>query len=167
MESADRGHLIPKRKIGEEADPEEYLICPDRKNFFKNTILHRHRKRCLARKKSADVRNNAIMNSLVFSACRQKYDKILNKMNLKDEVLNSLRKGDTATKEILKDILIFSCGDDLLKTMPIERSKYHVVVKMRKCARFVIEMRILNPTKYTDMLSYLRPDAFDNVIKAT
>lgn len=168
MESADREHLIPKRrKIGEEADPEEYLICPDCKNFFKKTVLHRHRKRCLAQKKSADIRSSAIMNSLVFSACRQKYGKTLNKMNLKDEVLNSMRKGDAATKEILKDILIFSWGDDLLKTMPTERSKYHLVAKMRRCARFVIEMRILNPTKYTDMLSCLKPDAFDHVIEAT
>ncbi|XP_068898893.1 uncharacterized protein [Tenebrio molitor] len=86
-------------------------------------------------------------------------------MNLKKEVLSKMR-GDNVAKEIMNDILIVSWGDDLLKKTPSNRSKYHLTAKMRRCANFVINMRIIDP-KYKDMLSCLKPEAFDDVIEAT
>jgi len=86
-------------------------------------------------------------------------------MRLK-QVLENMR-GDKVSEEIVKDILIFSWGDDLLKKSAADRSKYHLVAKMRRCANFVKQMREINPTRYTDMLSCLRTTAFFDVIEAT
>lgn len=166
MEAADRGNLIPKRrKIGENINSQDYSPCELCNVYLKKIYLHRHRKRCIARNTPVDPKSNAIMSSLVFAACRKKYGKILNRTNLKQEVLGNMR-GDNVSEEILNDVLIFSWGDDLLKKTPNNRSKYHLVAKMRRCANLVIQMRILNP-KYTDMLSILKPHAFDDVIEAT
>jgi hypothetical protein len=106
-----------------------------------------------------------VIDSFIYSACQKKYGKILDSMNLKKEVLSKMR-GDNVAKEIMNDILIVSWGDDLLKKTPSNRSKYHLTAKMRRCANFVINMRIIDP-KYKDMLSCLKPEAFDDVIEAT
>lgn len=55
----------------------------------------------------------------------------MNKTNLKEEVLGNMR-GDNVSEKILNDVLIFSWGDDFLKKTPNNRSKFHLVAKIRK-----------------------------------
>jgi hypothetical protein len=166
LEAGIRGHIIPKRRIrGQEADEDTYIICSHCKSYIKKIYLCRHEKRCFANTKTDCGRSHAVIDSFIYSACQKKYGKILDSMNLKKEVLSKMR-GDNVAKEIMNDILIVSWGDDLLKKTPSNRSKYHLTAKMRRCANFVINMRIIDP-KYKDMLSCLKPEAFDDVIEAT
>lgn len=167
LEFGLKGYIIPKRRIqGEEADETSHALCSHCKGYFKKQYLHRHVKRyCVARTENSEGRANAIMESMVFTACQKKYGDILNKMTLKNEVLKKMR-GDELAREVMEDILIISWGDDLLKKTPNARSKYHISAKMRRCANFIVAMRKLN-SKYTDMLSCLKPEAFDDVIEAT
>ncbi|XP_068901358.1 uncharacterized protein [Tenebrio molitor] len=166
LEAGIRGHIIPKRRIrGQEADEDTYIICSHCKSYIKKIYLCRHEKRCFANTKTDCGRSHAVIDSFIYSACQKKYGKILDSMNLKKEVLSKMR-GDNVAKEIMNDILIVSWGDDLLKKTPSNRSKYHLKAKMRRCANFVINMRIIDP-KYKDMLSCLKPEAFDDVIEAT
>lgn len=56
-------------------------------------------------------------------------------------------------------------GDDLLKKIKNKRSLYHISNILRECARFLLEMKKLIP--YTDMLSTLTPQSFENAVEAT
>ncbi|KAK4874171.1 hypothetical protein RN001_013531 [Aquatica leii] len=166
LEAGVRGHIIPKRRVlGQEADEDTYIVCTYCKSYLKKKYLCRHVKRCFANTETDSGRSHAVIDSFIYSACQKKYGKILNSMNLKKEVLSKMR-GDKVAKEIMNDILIISWGDDLLKKTPISRNKYHLTAKMRRCANFVINMRTIDP-KYKDMLSCLKPEAFDDVIEAT
>lgn len=118
MDSAINGRILPKRKIKhEEASAETHSFCPDCKTQLKLSYLSRHRKTCFAKKPNDDAdvaRKQEVMNSFIFVACQKKYGEVINKMFLKSEVLARMR-GDAVAQEILKDILILSWGDDLLK----------------------------------------------------
>ncbi|KAK4884810.1 hypothetical protein RN001_001081 [Aquatica leii] len=166
LEAGVRGHIIPKRRVlGQEADEDTYIVCTYCKSYLKKKYLCRHVKRCFANTETDSGRSHAVIDSFIYSACQKKYGKILNSMNLKKEVLSKMR-GDKVAKEIMNDILIISWGDDLLKNTPLSRNKYHLTAKMRRCANFVLNMRTIDP-KYKDMLSCLKPEAFDDVIEAT
>lgn len=166
MEAADHGDLIPKRRINKKVDSEEYYPCEHCKAYFMRKTLHRHQKKCIANNTEYDYKSSAVMGSTIFVARQKKYGKILNRLKVKEDVLANMR-GDSISEEILNDLLIFSWGDDLYKKTANDRGKYHLVAKMRRCARFVVEMRKLNPIKYTDMFSCLRTDAFFDSIEAT
>lgn len=165
--AALQGAIIPKRLIkNDKISQNTHIICPTCKSYFKKGYLFRHTKTCFAKNKKQNIseKQSAVMNSYIYSACHKKYGDILNKMHVKSEVLSRMRP-DNVAKEILNDILILSWGDDLLKKTPSHRSKYHITAKMRRCANFLIQMRLQNP-RYTNMLSCLRPDAFDDAIAA-
>lgn len=66
---------------------------------------------------------------------------------------------DNVAQEILRDIIIISWGEDLVKQKPNNTCKYHLSAKMRRCVNFLIEMRIINQ-RYNNMLSCMKPDAF-------
>lgn len=163
------GEIRPKRLMkDEEATDETHTFCPDCKSQLKKTYLSRHRKyACFAKKSNDDdsvERKQEVMNSYIYVACNKKYGNVISRMFLKSEVLAHMR-GDTTAEEILKDILILSWGEDLLKKTPTNRSKYHLSAKMRRCANFLIEMR-KSKSRYTNMISCLKPDAFDDVVQA-
>lgn len=42
---------------------------------------------------------------------------------------------------------------------------YHISNKIRECARFLLEMRQIET--YTDILSTLKPENFDDAVEAT
>lgn len=167
MDAAEHGFIIPKRLIkGEEITAETHIICSTCKSYFKKGYISRHKKACFAKSKDEDLvsRRSAVMDSYVYSACHRKLGSVLNQMHLKTEVLARMRP-DAITKEILGDILIISWGDDLLKKLPNHRSNYQVSAKMRRLANFLVQIRAQNP-RYSNLLSCLHPDAFDDVIAA-
>jgi hypothetical protein len=166
MKGSENGVIIPKRRSDKETTEDIYTLCPYCKGYFLKSFLVRHDKICPARKiQRSEGRSNALACSLVYMACQKEYGEVLNKLALKKEVLTRMR-GDKVAKEIMNDILIFSWGDDLLKKTPGQRSKYHITAKMRRCAIFVMSMREIDSTKYTDFLSCLDPSAFEDSIQA-
>ena len=168
LESASRGQIIPKRlpKGDIEVTADSHFICVSCKSYFKKGYLYRHRKKCFANNENHDnvQRKQHIIESLIYVACEKKYGSILAKMQLKDKVLRSMR-GDNVAQVILDDLLIIRWGEDLLKRAANNRSCYHLSAKMRRCAKFLIAMRKISPN-YTNMLSCLLPEAFDDVIHA-
>lgn len=85
-------------------------------------------------------------------------------MRVKEEIFEKMQ-ADAITTVAMEDFLIVSFGDDLLKKNKNRRSLYHISNKLRECGKFLIEMRKLGP--YTDMLSVLKPEHFDDAIEAT
>lgn len=169
LSSGLNGRFIPKRLVkGKEINEQTHTFCSDCKAQIKISYLSRHKNICFARKTNKDDENikrkQELMNSYIFVACQKKYGEIINKMFLKSEVLARMR-GDEGAKIILSDILILSWGDDLLKKTPQNRSKYHISAKMRRCANFLLQMRKTS-SKYTNMLSCMKQQAFDDVIEA-
>lgn len=168
LEAKNLGIVVPKRRLKGDDEPTEetHLTCQHCHMNLMKTYAYRHRKRCFANPDAGSTdRSNVVMHSLIASICKQKYGKILENMYLKEEVLLHMR-GDKVAEVVLNDILIVSWGDELLKTVPSNRSKYHISAKMRRCANFLIQMRLINPTKYSDFLSCLSPDAFDDGVEA-
>lgn len=102
---------------------------------------------------------------MIFAVCQKKYGAFLNKLAVKDAILSKIR-GDAIGNDVIQDFLIVLWGDDFLKKIPEKRSKYHLSAKMRSCANLVINMRKLN-SSYTNLLSCLKPAAFDDIIQST
>lgn len=165
--------VIPiRRQPGTEANASTHTICIHCKGYFDKSYYCRHEKTCFAKgieppkNPISGGRSNALITSLIYVACHQKYEKFMERMALKEEVLYNMRADATAS-EVMKDILIISWGDCLLKSTPKKRSKYHITAKLRRCAKFVSNMRTINPDKYSNLMSCLHPEAFDDVLEAT
>lgn len=160
--------LIPKKleKAGYEVSTETHVMCSACHSYLKRRYLFRHRKNCFAAKgNELPPGRSAITDSMIYAACKKKYGKYISEMNLKTRVLGKMRP-NKETEVVLGDILIMSWGDDLLKKTPCNKSTYHIAAKMKRCARFVMNMKKIN-TKYNDMLACMKPEAFDDVIEAT
>lgn len=169
MEAGFHGVVKAARRVrGEEVNEKTHSLCQYYKAYIKRTNMWKHYAECFANKakKSGNeaIQSNALMKSLIYTACEKKYGAILNKLRLKKEVLSKMR-GNSEAEELMEDILILTWADDLLKKVVPGRNVYHLSAKMRLCLRFVKAMRTLNE-KYTDMLSCLKPEAFDDTIEA-
>lgn len=166
IESGLRGEIKPKKWQKNLPVVEmEYAVCKFCKGCYKRYSLCRHIKKCFANKNTHNAGNNKpLIESLVYSACQKKYGEILNKMRVKEEVFNRM-KPDVVTVTAMEDILIASYGDDLLKKNKTKRSLYHISNKIRECGKFLIQMKILG--SYSDMLSTMKSEHFDNAIEAT
>lgn len=105
-----------------------------------------------------------LSESLVYSACHKKYGDILNKLEVKREIFSKMQP-DLITETAIGDILVAFFGEDLLKKNKRNRSLYHLSNKLRECGKFLLEMKKLG--SYSDMLSTLKPEHFDNAIEAT
>lgn len=164
-----RGQVIPKRRDFTEItyvnNDGNYVICPHCKAYFKRLCLSRHVKKCFAKPETdADVRVSRPLNSsLIYTACQKKFGDILNKLAAKKEIFGNMQ-ADTITSKAMEDPLILFFGEDLLKKVKGNRSTYHISNKIRECARFIIEMQKLGP--YTDVLSTLKAESFDDAIEA-
>lgn len=169
MDSAIRGQIKPKKwQKGAEISETNYAICIHCKAYYKRLSLSRHIKKCFARKvdKSAQKTNveRPLIQSVVYSACHRKYGDVLNKMAVKTEIFSKMRP-DIITSTAISDIIIAHYGEDLLKKNKKKRSLYHISNKLRECGRFLLQMRSIG--KYTDILSTLIPESFDDTIEAT
>lgn len=136
------------------------------KAYYKRLSLSRHVKKCFARKidENEAKTERPLIQSLVYSSCHKKYGEMLNKMSVKKEIFSKMQ-ADFITAIALEDFLIIHYGEDLLKKSKHKRSLYHISNKLRECGKFLIQMR--NLSSYSDMLSTLRAESFDDVIEAT
>lgn len=169
MDSAIRGQIKPKKwQKGVEVSETDYAICMHCKAYYKRLSLSRHIKNCFAMKVNENAANTnlerPLIQSMVYSACHRKYGDLLNKMAVKREIFSKMRP-DTITSTAISDIIIVQYGEDLLKKNKKKRSLYHISNKLRECGRFLLQMR--NIGKYTDILSTLTPESFDDAIEAT
>lgn len=169
LDSAIRGQIKPKKWLkGAEISEHDYAICIHCKAYYKRLSLSRHIKKCFAKKVNESVSKanvqGSLIQSVVYSACNRKYGDLLNKMAVKNEIFSKMRP-DSITSTAISDIIIIHYGEDLLKKNKKKRSLYHISNKLRECGRFLLEMR--NIGNYTDILSTLTPESFDDAIEAT
>lgn len=164
LEPALHGHIKPKKLIkGKEAHESEYTICIHCKGYYKRLSLSRHVKKCFAKKNVVEC-GRPLINSLLYSTCQKKYGELLNKMEVKAHVFSKMQ-ADDITETAMGDLLIVFYGEDLLKKYKSNRNLYHISNKLRECSKFLICMRNLG--EYTDMLSTLDSEKFDDAIEAT
>nr|CAI5829087.1 unnamed protein product [Callosobruchus analis] len=151
LQSGVHGEIIPKKclRSDDEICPDEYAICVYCKGFYKRLHLSRHMKTCFGK----------TSESIVFSACQRKHGEILNKLAVSTEILNKMQP-DKVTEAAIGDILVTYLGEDLLKKNKTKevcityRTNYGNVEKIQKLG------------DYTDMMSVLKPQHFENVIEA-
>nr|CAI5833208.1 unnamed protein product [Callosobruchus analis]CAI5835642.1 unnamed protein product [Callosobruchus analis]CAI5837341.1 unnamed protein product [Callosobruchus analis]CAI5841072.1 unnamed protein product [Callosobruchus analis]CAI5842310.1 unnamed protein product [Callosobruchus analis] len=167
LQSGVHGEIIPKKclRSDDEICPDEYAICVYCKGFYKRLHLSRHMKTCFARPGQTTTKKlRPLSESIVFSACQRKHGEILNKLAVSTEILNKMQP-DKVTEAAIGDILVTYLGEDLLKKNKNKRSLYHISNKLRECGKFLLEIQKLGD--YTDMMSVLKPQHFENVIEAT
>nr|CAI5858949.1 unnamed protein product [Callosobruchus analis] len=118
-------------------------------------------KTCFARPGQTTTKKlRPLSESIVFSACQRKHGEILNKLAVSTEILNKMQP-DKVTEAAIGDILVTYLGEDLLKKNKTKevcityRTNYGNVEKIQKLG------------DYTDMMSVLKPQHFENVIEAT
>lgn len=168
LSNAVNGEIIPKKILNksESVLNTDYSICMHCKGYYKRNNLSRHVKKCFANTTSeaSNNRDRTLSKSLVFSACQKKYGEILNKLMVKNQIFSRMQS-DIVTETAVEDLLIIFFGEDLLKRNNSKRNLYHISNKLRECGKFILTMREIG--SYTDMLSVLKPENFDDVIEGT
>ncbi|KAK4885603.1 hypothetical protein RN001_001874 [Aquatica leii] len=167
LELAIRGHIIPKKRLSiQEVQENDYAICIYCKGYYKRLCLSRHMKKCFAKTSESNTGNykRPLAESLVYSASQKQYGDILNKLAVKQLIFSKMQ-ADIITSTAMNDILLILFGEDLLKKTKNKRSLYHISNKLRECSKFLLQMKQLG--SYSDMLSTLKPEHFDNAIQAT
>lgn len=158
--------IIPKKldKASGIVSQKDYAICIHCKAYFKKSSLSRHVRNCFANETAAVGRSRALSDSLVYTACRTKYGQILDKLQIKKEIFSKMR-ADILTKTATQDILIMFYGEEMLNQTTSKKTMYHISNNLRECSKFLLEIKKLGP--YSDMLSVLKPEHFDDCIEAT
>ncbi|CAH0549885.1 unnamed protein product [Brassicogethes aeneus] len=167
LDVALKGHIIPKKlQASKHVNESDYAICKHCSAYFKRLCLSRHMKNCFAKKPNAtsSTNCNVLSESLIYSVSKKKIGETLNKLEVKTAIFSKMQ-ADAVTTVAINDILLIMWGEDLLKKTKNNRSLYYISNKLRECAKFLIEIRKLGSFK--DMLSTLKPENFDNAIKAT
>jgi hypothetical protein len=160
LENGLNGNVIPKRRQGN-WEEKKFYICQFCKGWYQQLNLSRHQRKCIF--KPNGCTETRLIDSMIYTTCHQKYGEIIGKLTANNELFRNMR-ADEVAEEAMNDLLIVSWGDDLLKKSNPNRSQHHITEKMRLCAKFLKNMKTLGP--YSNLLSCLKPEAFDHAIQA-
>ncbi|XP_050509153.1 uncharacterized protein LOC126886322 [Diabrotica virgifera virgifera] len=166
VSSLSTNNIRPVRrpKEAEDVDTSLFVSCPDCMGFFRRTYLRRHRKQCPARSKCKTVkRENHLSLSQVFTVCSGVHGDFLASLRLKKEVFPIMRS-DEISRTAMKDMLICSYAESLLRKHKRAQIRNVISNKMRELGRLLISLR--NTTGIQLLFDALKPQFFDNIVGA-
>ena len=156
-----RGHLVVVRRPTDvTVDYSDFLPCTSCRGFFLRTELWRHVRKCQFAEPESCKRCQKDAQLLIAPVI---YSHVTGSPAL-SQILGAM-KNDEISLVAKNDALILSFGDLLVHGQA--SAKYvQVSERMRQLARLVLQLRKVteNPDGY--LASFLKPDDFDNVVKA-
>lgn len=163
LSEAELSEIIPKRcQKNEKPTSGNYAVCVHCKGLFKRHSLYRQVKKCFA-VKCHEQKQNALADSLIFTASQKALYTFLDKLAVKEHVLKKMH-ADSIMSVVIEDELIVHFGNDLLKKTKTKRRLTHISNRLRECGRFLIQMRLIG--NYTDIFSTMKPESVDDAILA-
>lgn len=162
----------PKRKSDKECEQtnsddgkQKYVVCPNCYGFFKREFLRHHGKTCrLASKNESHSRQNHLTSSQMFTVCAGPYKDFYSSLRLKEEVFKILR-ADEISQIAMKDILICSYAESLLRKHKRTQIRNTISNKMRELGRLLLTLKKI--TGVETLFGALKPEFFDNIVAAT
>lgn len=147
-----------------ENSKEKYIACKSCLGYYSRNYLRRHRKVCPSRLDPGELGERHLSSAQLFAVCSGLQRDFYATLRLKEEVFPIMRNDDISSTA-MKDMLICSYAESLLRKHKRPQIKNSISNKMRELGRLLITLR--TTTGVPNLFQALKPEFFKNFILAT
>ena len=155
------GELLVCRRPSSYVSPDNVYPCKFCLGFFVKSDMWRHAKRCLFRSNALNSNENLTDHCKMILFANTEENR-LTQREFDTIIVPDMQRNDI-TRIVKNDELILTVGRLLLSGLGPRRSNY-ISQKVRLLARLVLALREEISDKTRDLISFLKPEHFDDIV---